>query len=574
MKEKEVLDRKTQKQKRRKRILLYVVLAISFAFLCAISVYYILQQLKNTPLVLSITDGQTIYLEYGIDTLPEVTATYRDTQFSKEDIYVDVRMEGEVDLTSIGTYEVTYVASNEEETVTATHTYVVQDLTAPVIMLNGGDVGYYSPGYSYADPGVFATDNYDGDITEWVIRTETPTAITYTVTDSYGNEASVTRNIICQDIVPPVLSLNGNEKMIIKKGSKFKDPGCIAFDDVNGDISAFINVTGTINTKVYGKQYLTYTAVDSSGNTAQVQRTVVVQEFTPPELELLNGTAYIRAGEEFVEPGFIANDNIDGDVSADVIVSGILDTTQPGIYNLTYTAFDSSMNQTSANRTVYVYEPQSSDLRLNPTEKIVYLTFDDGPCQYTEQLLDKLDKYNIDATFFVTNQFPKYQDYIGDAYFRGHTIGLHTYSHKFSKVYSNEAAYYDDLYSIAEVVESITGAKPVIIRFPGGSSNTISKRYEKGIMTSLSKSVLANGYLYYDWHIDSRDTGGATTAEEVAKNVITGIQEQDVSIVLQHDTKPYSIEALDEIICWGMLNGYTFLPITEETPMHHHPIRN
>ena len=141
-------------------------------------------------------------------------------------------------------------------------------------------------------------------------------------------------------------------------------------------------------------------------------------------------------------------------------------------------------------------------------------------------------------------------------------------------MYSSEAAYYDDLYSIADVVESITGAKPVIIRFPGGSSNTISKRYEKGIMTSLSKSVLANGYLYYDWHIDSRDTGGATTAEEVAKNVITGIQEQDVSIVLQHDTKPYSIEALDEIICWGMLNGYTFLPITEETPMHHHPIRN
>lgn len=571
---KETLIQEKKQKNRKKRIILYIILAISFAVLCAISIYYLLQQLKNTPLTLSVLDGQTITLEYGVDTLPEVTATYRDSQFSKEDIYVDVQMIGEVDFSTIGSYEVTYIASNEEETVTATHTYIIQDLTAPTITLIGGEVGYYSPGYSYADPGVIASDNYDGDITEWVIRTETPTAITYSVMDSNGNECSVTRDIICQDIVPPTLTLNGENHIIIKKGQKFVDPGCIAFDDVNGDISASIITTGSINTKAYGKQYLTYSVVDSSGNIAQIQRCVVVQEFTPPELTLLNGNAYVRAGEEFVEPGFTATDNIDGNINDNVVVSGLLDTSQPGIYTLTYTAFDSSMNQTSANRTVYVYEPQSNDLRINPTEKIVYLSFDDGPGQYTELLLDKLDKYNIDVTFFVTNQFSKYQEYIGDAYFRGHTIGLHTYSHKFSKVYSNEAAYYDDLYRISDVVESLTGIKPTIIRFPGGTSNTISQRYEKGIMTSLTKSVVENGYQYCDWNVDSKDAGGATTAAQVAQNVIAGIQKQDVSYVLQHDTKLYSIEALDEIICWGMLNGYTFLPMTESTPMHHHSPRN
>lgn len=571
---KETLIQEKKQKNRKKRIILYIILAISFAVLCAISIYYLLQQLKNTPLTLSVLDGQTITLEYGVDTLPEVTATYRDSQFSKEDIYVDVQMIGEVDFSTIGSYEVTYIASIEEETVTATHTYIIQDFTAPTITLIGGDVGYYSPGYSYADPGVTASDNYDGDITEWVIRTETPTAITYSVMDSNGNECSVTRDIICQDIVPPTLTLNGENHIIIKKGQKFVDPGCLAFDDVNGDISASIITTGSINTKAYGKQYLTYSVVDSSGNIAQIQRCVVVQEFTPPELTLLNGNAYVRAGEEFVEPGFTATDNIDGNINDNVIVSGLLDTSQPGIYNLTYTAFDSSMNQTSANRTVYVYEPQSNDLRINPTEKIVYLSFDDGPGQYTELLLDKLDKYNIDVTFFVTNQFPKYQECIGDAYFRGHTIGLHTYSHKFSKVYSNEAAYYDDLYRISDVVESLTGIKPTIIRFPGGTSNTISQRYEKGIMTSLTKSVVENGYHYCDWNVDSKDAGGATTAAQVAQNVIAGIQKHDVSYVLQHDTKLYSIEALDEIICWGMLNGYTFLPMTETTPMHHHAPRN
>lgn len=570
MKEERTLTEKSRK----KKIILYLILAVSFAALCAVSIFYILQQLKNTPLTLSVLDNQTITLEYGIDTLPEVTATYRDSQFSTEDIYVEVQMEGEVDLSSIGSYVVTYTASNEEETVSATHTYVIQDLTAPVITLIGGDVGYYSPGYAYVDPGFTAADNYDGDITEWVIRTETPTAITYSVQDSYGNEHSVTRNLICQDIVVPELYLNGEESIIIKKGSKFDDPGCMAIDDVDGDISAKIITTGTIDSKKYGKQYLTYTVVDSSGNISQLQRTVVVQEFTPPELQLLGANAYVRAGEEFIESGYTASDDIDGDVTANVIVSGILDTNTPGIYNLTYTAFDSSLNQTSLNRTVYVYEPQSEDLRINPTEKIVYLTFDDGPGQYTELLLDTLDKYNIDVTFFVTNQFSAYQEYIGDAYFRGHTIGLHTYSHKFSKVYSNEAAYYDDLNSISQVVESHTGIRPTIIRFPGGSSNTISRRYEKGIMTSLSKSVVQNGYQYCDWNVDSNDAGGATTASQVAANVIAGIQKQDVSIVLQHDTKLYSIEAVDEIICWGMLNGYTFLPMTETTEMYHHDIVN
>lgn len=571
---KENVITENNKKNRKKKLALLIILAISFAILCAVAIFFLLQQLKNTPLTLSVLDNQRITLEYGIDSPPEVTASYRDSQFSKEDIYVDVQIEGELDLTKIGTYTVTYIASNDEETVTATHTYVIQDITAPTITLIGGDIGYYSPGYTYVDPGVIATDNYDGDITDKVIRTETANAIIYTVQDSYGNEHSVTRTLICQDIVPPTLYLNGEENMIIKKGSKFTDPGCVAFDDVNGDVSATISTSGSINTKAYGKQYITYTAIDSSGNVSQVQRTVVVQEFTPPEITLTGGTAYVKAGEEFVDPGYTASDDIDGDVSANVIVSGILDTTQTGVYNLTYTAFDSSLNQTSVNRTVYVYEPQSNELRINPTDKIVYLTFDDGPGQYTELLLDKLDKYNIDVTFFVTNQFPAYQEYIGDAYFRGHTIGLHTYSHKFSRVYSNENAYYDDLNSMSQVVESLTGIRPIIIRFPGGTSNTISRNYEKGIMTSLTKSVTDKGYLYCDWNVDSKDAGGATSAAEVAENIIKGIQKQDVSIVLQHDTKLYSIEALDEVICWGMANGYTFLPMTERTPMHHHNARN
>lgn len=565
---------KNEETSKKFKKILYLLLILSFVLLGGFAAYFIFEQLEDTPLTLSVLDDQTITLEYGIDTPPEVTATYRTSQFSKEDVYVDVTTEGEIDLSTLGTYVVTYTASNDAETVSATHTYVIQDLTAPTITLIGGSTGYYSPGYTYTETGFIASDNYDGDLTSQVVRTETPTSVTYTVQDSFGNECSVTRTLICQDIVAPGLYLNGADKLIIQEGSIFTDPGCMAFDDVDGDISAKIITTGTIDSNLYGKQYLTYTVVDASGNISQLQRTVVVQEFTPPELTLTGSKVFLRAGDTYVDPGYQAVDDIDGDITANVVISNTADLNIPGIHTLTYTAIDSSENTTSLTRTVYVYEPQSEALRINPTDKIVYLTFDDGPGPYTEQLLNTLDKYNVDVTFFVTNQNPDYQDMIGDAYFRGHTIGLHTYTHVFSKVYADETAYYSDLFSISTIVEKQTGIRPMIIRFPGGSSNTISRRYCKGIMTTLSQSLTEQGYLYCDWNVDSNDAGGAKSAEEVAANVIAGMQKNTTSIVLQHDTKLYSVEAVEEIICWGLLNGYTFLPMTENTPMHHHDIVN
>ena len=93
-------------------------------------------------------------------------------------------------------------------------------------------------------------------------------------------------------------------------------------------------------------------------------------------------------------------------------------------------------------------------------------------------------------------------------------------------------------------------------------------------MTKLTQSVTYNGYQYADWNVDSCDASTAHTSAEVAANVISGMMQNPTSIVLQHDTKLYSVEAVEEIICWGLLNGYTFLPMTEQTEMHHHPVLN
>lgn len=213
--------------------------------------------------------------------------------------------------------------------------------------------------------------------------------------------------------------------------------------------------------------------------------------------------------------------------------------------------------------------PVSGDLE----EKVIYLTFDDGPSMYTADLLDLLDKYEVKVTFFVTNQYPEYQNLIGEAYRRGHTIGLHSYSHNYN-IYSCEETYYEDLALMNEVIVQQTGTAATIIRFPGGSSNSVSWNYCCGIMSRLTKGVEERGYTYCDWNVDSLDSHGYLSAYEIAQTAICGIKNREVSIVLMHDIGKCNIEAAEKIICWGLDNGYIFLPMQEDMEMVHHKTIN
>jgi peptidoglycan/xylan/chitin deacetylase (PgdA/CDA1 family) len=246
-----------------------------------------------------------------------------------------------------------------------------------------------------------------------------------------------------------------------------------------------------------------------------------------------------------------------------------------GINAITYSVRDAFGNVTTKSRTVYVYEKQAVSAPINPGNKVVYLTFDDGPSRYTSSLLEILDKYGVKATFFVTTQFPSYQYMIGETYRRGHTIALHTNTHNYASVYASEEAYYRDLFAIRDVVIAQTGGfSPSIVRFPGGTSNTVSRKYCKGIMSTLVGSISYFGYQYCDWNVSSGDAGGAKTVSAVYNNVISGIRKHSVSVVLQHDITSHSVEAVDEIIFWGLMNGYTFLPMNESTPMVHFKPQN
>lgn len=531
--------------------------------------------INKYTLELSITDGETIYIEYEKDlTLPKVTAVYKGNILNRKGIEVEVLKEGEINLKELGSYNLKYTAEYKNKKVTASVTLVIEDKTPPVIELVSDSEHFTSPIAKYEEEGFSAIDNYDGDITSKVIREEKDGIVTYKVTDSSGNTSVAEREIVYKDVVNPDITLNDGKDITVAVGTEFVEPGYQAIDDCDGDITKNVEIEGSVNGLEFGEYTLIYRVKDSSGNLCEVERNVNVADITAPILNL-NGekTIYLKKGEPYIEAGFTANDSVDGELTSNVNISGGVNSEIVGNYSITYQVSDKAGNISTESRYIYVYEKQAEVNEINPGNKVVYLTFDDGPGAYTAQLLDILDKYGVKVTFFVTNQYPAYQNLIGEAHRRGHTIALHTYSHNYA-IYSSEADYYNDLKLINDICVAQTGVQPGIVRFPGGTSNTISSKYCSGIMTALSQSLSYHGYFYCDWNVSSGDAGGTNSAAGVASNVINGIKNHDVSIVLQHDIKSYSVNAVEQILAWGLANGYTFLPMTENTPMIHQTPNN
>jgi peptidoglycan/xylan/chitin deacetylase (PgdA/CDA1 family) len=206
-------------------------------------------------------------------------------------------------------------------------------------------------------------------------------------------------------------------------------------------------------------------------------------------------------------------------------------------------------------------------------DKIVYLTFDDGPGPYTGKLLDVLKKYNVKVTFFVTCNRSQYRNMIKRAYDEGHSIGLHSCSHNYAKVYASVDAFMSEMGSVSDVVKAATGTETKLLRFPGGSSNTVSKKYKKGVVSEIAKKITDEGYVYFDWNVSSGDAGNATTSSAVYSNVTRSLK-GNYSIVLQHDIKGYSVDAVEQIILFGMKYGFTFKALDMNSPTAHHRINN
>ena len=193
-------------------------------------------------------------------------------------------------------------------------------------------------------------------------------------------------------------------------------------------------------------------------------------------------------------------------------------------------------------------------------EKTVYFTFDDGPSERTGEILRILSEENIKATFFVIGPSEKKTDErIFKIYSEGHSIGLHTMSHDYEKIYTTAEDFWKDMEAEQSWIYSVTGEDCKIFRFPGGSKNSAAPEW---LIEEVKKTAEEKGMRWYDWNADGSDSlGGLLSAEEIAENVLSSefIGSGDI-IVLLHDssTRITTPEALKILINEFRKLGYGF----------------
>lgn len=196
------------------------------------------------------------------------------------------------------------------------------------------------------------------------------------------------------------------------------------------------------------------------------------------------------------------------------------------------------------------------------TQNTVYLTFDDGPTGLTPQVLDILKQYGIHATFFVVYQNGEeakalYQRIVDE----GHTLAVHTASHEYKTIYKSIDNYLDDFARLSDMLEQVTGEKPEIFRFPGGSINS----YNRGIYQELISEMLRRGYTYYDWDVSSGSSTKSASKASIFSNVLNGVSGKSRPIVLLHDAgSSATVSALPDIIEQLTASGYTFDVLTKD----------
>ena len=202
--------------------------------------------------------------------------------------------------------------------------------------------------------------------------------------------------------------------------------------------------------------------------------------------------------------------------------------------------------------------------------RYVYLTFDDGPSSSTSKILDILDEYDVKATFFVCGKpNAKYNDVYTRIVEDGHTLGMHSYSHKYSDIYSSVDAFKDDLDKLRIFLYESTGVWAKYYRFPGGSSNGVSKVDMKELIDELGNADIT----YFDWNVSAGDDRAGATKETIYSNIVTNIPKFKHCVVLMHDAadKQSTVEALPEIIeAVQAMEDTVIVPITENTlPVQH-----
>lgn len=285
------------------------------------------------------------------------------------------------------------------------------DPVPPVVVLNGPDVITLECPGAYNEQGATAEDDYENqDVTGTIVITPALSGaldagqyiLTYTATDAVGNEGTATRTINVLDTAAPVITRTGGPTVTIDFGSAYVDEGATAVDTCDGNV--VVSSDNPVNTNQAGAYTVTYTAADAAGNeAAPVTRTVNVIDTVPPVISLLgNAAPTVECGAVYTDPGATAQDVGDGNINAEIVVTGSVDTSEPGVYTLTYSVEDSSGNTAEPlTRSVTVADTTDPALLLSGTA-VVNLECGDIYGEPGSSATDTCDgAVDVDVTGFV-----------------------------------------------------------------------------------------------------------------------------------------------------------------------------
>ena len=283
--------------------------------------------------------------------------------------------------------------------------------------------------------------------------------------------------------------------------------------------------------------------------------------------DLLGDTTQEAKTDRNINPDYVYANETESDTSTE---AGTVDAAENETPELEERDSDKHVSGQPQDGVHGAYSETMIEEALQDGRKVVYLTFDDGPSHNTERILDILDEYNVKATFFtIGNEAEEFVDVYKRIIEDGHSLGMHSYSHKYSEIYKSVEAFDADFNKVSGYIESVTGAAPKLYRFPGGSSNLVSAIPMENFIRYLNEKNVT----YFDWNVSAQDAEGKELpVETMLDNIFKDINKKDICVVLMHDSDDLgtTVDMLPELLKRLVEMDAVILPITENTTLIQH----
>jgi len=461
--------------------------------------------------------------------------------------------------------------------------------------LNGSETTIINCGEEYIEKGAkasFLGKELDVKIQDNINTSKLGDYVVYYKTrNTFGIMKSLKREVKVKDKTAPKISLKGENPKILNLNEKYIEEGASAKDNLDGDLTSKMKITGNVNTTKYGEYQIMYEVSDNSGNSNSKIRKIIVKDVELPILELKGKTTVdILVGNKYEEEGYKATDNLDGDITSNVEITDKVNYNKVGNYEITYKIKDSSNNIVTKKRIINVVKklltykdkydkidntknywwsgnkfdhkrPEGgADLEelkkynayfLGPNKKVIYLTYDEGSNDtYLPEILEVLNKNDVKATFFLCrNYMLMNKDLIKKMEKTGHSVGNHTYHHYVMPSLATKENFDKYVYEIRateEAYKEITGKNmDKVYREPKGEWSYRSLQIVKDL-----------GYKTFFYSADYLDYGKNVTKEYALNKMMNRYHHG--AIYLFHPKNKGNLEALDEFIKNMKKLGYTF----------------